>query len=230
MALNLDHAPAVFAYASDSDISRLVCWPRHEALETTRRYNALSMVGYVEGGHYEWGVVRRSDQAFLGTCGFGDIDARRGVGEIRYVLARQYWAHGYATEAASAVLRFGFVQLGLRAVEAHAFPGNDASFRVTTKLGLGHLHTLPFDATRTTRRVLFLCGRSNIGNGLETSMSYQVTARQRAGTRSVCDSRGCVTRHRCPRGLSSRIGSPRCSEHKGSCPFGMPCVERGNKD
>jgi ribosomal-protein-alanine N-acetyltransferase len=148
VALNLDHAPAVFAYASDSDISRLVSWPRHETLETTRRLIALSMVGYVEGGHYEWGVVRRSDQAFLGTCGLGDIDTIRGVGELSYVLAKKYWGHGYATEAASAVLRFGFVQLGLRAVEAHAFSGNVASFRVMTKLGLRYLETRPFEGDR----------------------------------------------------------------------------------
>ena len=35
------------------------------------------MVGYAEGGHYEWGLVRRTDQAFLGTCGFGEVDLAR---------------------------------------------------------------------------------------------------------------------------------------------------------
>jgi hypothetical protein len=37
------------------------------------------------------GVVRRVDQAFIGTCGFGQIDFARGVGDINYVLAKSYW-------------------------------------------------------------------------------------------------------------------------------------------
>jgi hypothetical protein len=69
--------PSIFAYASDPEISRLVAWPRHETIETSRRFAAQVVVGYAEGGHYEWGLVRRTDQAFLGTCGFGEVDLAR---------------------------------------------------------------------------------------------------------------------------------------------------------
>ena len=124
VALSLEHAPFIFAYASDPEISRLVAWPRHQSLGDSRRFVARSMVGYAQGGHYEWSLVRRTDQAFLGTCGFGEIDLTRGVGDMNYVLAKPYWGHGYATEAAAAVLQFGFVHLGLRMIEAQAFPDN----------------------------------------------------------------------------------------------------------
>jgi [ribosomal protein S5]-alanine N-acetyltransferase len=143
VALSLEHAPFIFAYASDPEISRLVAWRRHENIETARRFTAQVMVGYAEGGHYEWGVVRRSDQAFIGTCGFGRIDFARGVGDINYVLARPYWRFGYATEAAAAVIQFGFTQLGLLVIEANAFPENGASLRVMAKLGLRYRETSP---------------------------------------------------------------------------------------
>jgi RimJ/RimL family protein N-acetyltransferase len=143
VALSLEHAPAVFAYASDPEISHLVAWPRHEHLEASRRFVARAMVGYAEGGYYEWGLIQRTDQAFLGTCGFGEIDMARGVGDIGYVLAKPYWGQGYATEAAAAVLQFGFVQLGLRLIEAQAFPENIASLRVMAKLGLRYRETRP---------------------------------------------------------------------------------------
>jgi ribosomal-protein-alanine N-acetyltransferase len=153
VALNLEHAPAIFAYAGDPGISRMVAWPRHENLEATRRLIARSMIGYVEGGHYEWGLVRRADQAFLGTCGFGDLDIGQGIGEIGYVLARPYWGQGYATEAASAVLRFGFAQLGLRLIEAQVFTENAASLRVMAKLNLRCRETrLVADETTGTSR------------------------------------------------------------------------------
>jgi len=143
VALTSDHAPAVFAYASDPEISRLVAWQRHERLDDSRRFVARSMVGYAAGGHYEWALTRRSDRAFLGTCGFGELDVARGVGDIGYVLAKPYWGQGYATAAAAGVLRFGFVELGLRLIEAQAFPENVASLRVMAKLGLHYRETRP---------------------------------------------------------------------------------------
>lgn len=143
VALGLEHAPSIFAYASDPEISRLVAWPRHENIETSRRFAAQVMVGYAEGGHYEWGVVRRSDQAFIGTCGFGQIDFACRAGDINYVLAKPYWGKGYATEAVGAVLHFGFGRLGLRLIEAQAFQDNIASIHVMAKLGLRYRETRP---------------------------------------------------------------------------------------
>jgi len=143
VALALAHAPAVFAYASDPEISRLVDWPRHESLEDSRRFVARSMVGYVQGGHYEWGLMRRADHAFLGTCGFGEIDVAHGIADIGYVLAKPYWGQGYATEAVAAVLQFGFIHLSLRRIEANALPENVASLRVMAKLGMRYRETRP---------------------------------------------------------------------------------------
>lgn len=142
-AVTLEHAAAVFAYAGDPEISRLAAWPRHENIEASRRFAAEVMVRYAQGGHYEWAVVRRSDQAFIGTCGFGEIDFARGLGDINYVLAKPYWGQGYATEAVAAILQFGFDQLCLRLIEAQTFPDNHASIRVITKLGFRYRETMP---------------------------------------------------------------------------------------
>jgi ribosomal-protein-alanine N-acetyltransferase len=136
VALNLDHAPGVFEFAGDLEISRLIAWPRHENVEASRRYLARCMVGYARGRCYEWALERRTDQAFIGTCGFGEIDLARGVADINYMVAKAYWGQGYATEAASAITQFGFVGLGLRKIEANAFPENRASHRVLAKLGM----------------------------------------------------------------------------------------------
>ncbi len=136
VALTFEHAPSIFAFAKDPEVSRPVGRPCHEDIDETRHYIARALVGYARGGHYEWGVVRRSDQAFLGLCGFGEIDKARGIGDLYYMLAKAYWGQGYATEAAAAVMQFGFTRLRLRLMEAQAFPDNTASLRVLTKLGL----------------------------------------------------------------------------------------------
>jgi len=56
--------------------------------------------------------------------------------EIGWRLAREYWGHGYATEAARAVLEFGFGRLGLEEIVAFTVPANTRSRRVMEKLGM----------------------------------------------------------------------------------------------
>jgi RimJ/RimL family protein N-acetyltransferase len=56
--------------------------------------------------------------------------------EIGWRLARQYWGHGYATEAARASLRFGFEQLGLDEIVSFTVPANWRSRRVMERLGM----------------------------------------------------------------------------------------------
>jgi [ribosomal protein S5]-alanine N-acetyltransferase len=60
------------------------------------------------------------------------VEARAGV--IGYSLAQQYCGHGYATEAASSLLWFGFESLGLHRISATTDVRNFASWRVMEKL------------------------------------------------------------------------------------------------
>lgn len=63
-------------------------------------------------------------------------------GEIGYCFAQEHWGNGYASEAASALLRFGFRELGLHRIYATCRPGNIGSAAVMRKIGMtyeGHL-------------------------------------------------------------------------------------------
>ena len=57
--------------------------------------------------------------------------------EVGWHLAPAYWGQGYATEAARAVLDYGFDGLGLDEIHAVMFPWNTASAAVAIRLGLG---------------------------------------------------------------------------------------------
>ncbi len=56
--------------------------------------------------------------------------------ELGYWIGKAYWNHGYCTEAARGVLRFGFEQLNLNRIYAYHFVRNPASGRVMQKLGM----------------------------------------------------------------------------------------------
>jgi ribosomal-protein-alanine N-acetyltransferase len=72
-----------------------------------------------------------------GACGL-ELDPVHRHAEIGYWIGVPYWGHGYATEAASIVLDFGFTLLDLHRIYAAHFRGNPASGRVLEKIGMTH--------------------------------------------------------------------------------------------
>lgn len=73
------------------------------------------------------------DGELIGLSGFTPQDD--GDAEIGYWIGKDYWGQGYATEAAKAVIRFGFERCGVRAFHCSHFTDNPASARVIEKLG-----------------------------------------------------------------------------------------------
>ena len=56
--------------------------------------------------------------------------------EIGWRLAREHWGHGYATEAATAALAFGFGDRALEEIVAFTVPANISSRRVMGRIGM----------------------------------------------------------------------------------------------
>lgn len=78
---------------------------------------------------------REAPDALLGTVSLRR-HARDRRAELGYWLAADAHGHGYATEAVTAAVDFGFRQLALQRIYAQVFVGNDASMRVLEKLGM----------------------------------------------------------------------------------------------
>ena len=78
-------------------------------------------------------AITRADDVLIGICGL--MMKPRKTPEIGYWLGVPYWGHGYATEAARAVIDYAFEDLGLERLEAGARVSNPASRRVLEKCG-----------------------------------------------------------------------------------------------
>ncbi|WP_309091779.1 GNAT family N-acetyltransferase [Phenylobacterium sp.] len=83
-----------------------------------------------------WFVVRDPSGEPVGLCGI--VVGREGLDspDIGYALLARHAGHGYATEAARAVLAHARQAMGLSKVAAITAPGNVASQRVLEKIGL----------------------------------------------------------------------------------------------
>lgn len=71
----------------------------------------------------------------IGMCGLLKRDFLEDV-DIGYALLERYWGKGYALEAATAVMEYGWTTLGLKRIVAITAPHNEASARLLGKLGM----------------------------------------------------------------------------------------------
>jgi RimJ/RimL family protein N-acetyltransferase len=81
-------------------------------------------------------VVHSVAERLIGSIELRVVSSEHRRGEIGYVLAHEWWGHGYATEATCRLLAFGFDELGLHKISATCDPENRASVAVLTKCGM----------------------------------------------------------------------------------------------
>lgn len=86
-----------------------------------------------------WAVECKATQAFVGFVGLHAQPETLPFSpcvEIGWRLAHEYWGQGYASEAATAALRFGFDSLGLEEIVAFTAVGNLRSRAVMARIGM----------------------------------------------------------------------------------------------
>lgn len=85
---------------------------------------------------YGFAIALPDANRLIGNCRLARIKGKPGEADIAYFLNSNYWGRGYATEAAHALLQYGFKELGLERIIALCEPENIASRRVMEKLGM----------------------------------------------------------------------------------------------
>ena len=138
----LNDAEAVFAYASNSEVSRYTLWETHRSIEDSRAFLEFATQKYENGGEPDWGIVYRGNGCLVGACGLVNWEAEHARAEVGFVLSREYWGRGLMPEAVRAILRFGFERMNLNRIEARCIAENAASARVMEKAGMFYEGTL----------------------------------------------------------------------------------------
>jgi ribosomal-protein-alanine N-acetyltransferase len=110
-----------------------------QALADIQKFNHEFQSGV---GAYFAIALRESPQALIGCVLLKLIDRRNEQAELGYWIAEEETGKGYATEAARALLDYGFKVLDLNRISACHMTRNPASGRVLSRLGMhqeGHL-------------------------------------------------------------------------------------------
>lgn len=135
----------------NADPETMELMPTLLSIEESDAFADRIEAGLTDRGWGLWAVEVRGEADFIGFTGLNpaDFDAHfTPCVEIGWRLARPAWGHGYATEAATAVLAMAFDEIGLDEVVSFTSVGNARSRRVMEKIGLTHDPADDFDHPR----------------------------------------------------------------------------------
>jgi ribosomal-protein-alanine N-acetyltransferase len=128
-------ADALFALHSSAYVLRYWDAPPWSERARAETFIAASQQLAEEGSGARLAIDRTSDGAFIGWCSLTRWNPDYRSASMGYCLDAAAWGHGYATEAARALLQWAFDTLDLNRVQAETDTRNVASARVLEKLG-----------------------------------------------------------------------------------------------
>ena len=140
-----EDAGALFALHSNERVLRYWDSPPWSDPARSERFIATCRQIAEEGTGARVAMDRATDGRFLGWCGLTRFNPDYRSASLGYCLAEEAWGHGYATEAAGALLQWAFDTLDLNRVQAETDTRNLASARVLEKLGFVREGTLRED-------------------------------------------------------------------------------------
>ncbi|HEX9412198.1 MAG TPA: GNAT family protein [Ktedonobacterales bacterium] len=135
-------AEALFAIFSDADAMQFYGHLPHQSLGDTNALIAQIQARYARREGLRWGITRKGDDRVIGSCSLHRFDAGFHHAETGYELQRASWSQGIMAEALTAILTYGFMELGLHRVEAVIDEANARSKGLLLKLGFTYEGTL----------------------------------------------------------------------------------------
>ena len=128
---------AVLAYQRDALYLRYNEWTDRTA-EDVRKFIQMFLDHQKQNPRlkFQFAVTLKPTGQLIGNCGVRRDSPDAHEGDIGYEFDPLFWGKGYATEAARAVLGFGFSELKLHRISAWCVAENTGSARVLEKLGM----------------------------------------------------------------------------------------------
>jgi RimJ/RimL family protein N-acetyltransferase len=132
----LADAPQVQQLAGEQEVAAtLVPLPHPYEDGMAEHWIGTHQERYEKGELLSFAIVLRATQTLMGAIDL-ELSQQHENAEIGYWLGKPFWQQGYATEAARAVLHYGFEVVGLHRVHANYLARNRVSARVLQKLGM----------------------------------------------------------------------------------------------
>ena len=134
----LDDTEDLYRIYTDEETMRFQVLPENYSVEVERYYLGRHIENYYKTlGFGIWAVILKENNRLIGRCGLVRQPLEGGEEiEVTYLIEREFWNQGFASEAASAALKRGFEKYNFQRIVAFIDPRNAASIRVAEKIGM----------------------------------------------------------------------------------------------
>ena len=129
-------------WIADEKIQSLYSEPVYETQEAVKGLLDRYIGSYEREDYYRWAVIEKESGECIGQIAYFLVDSKNHFAEIEYCIGSEYQCKGYATEAAKAVIKYGFDEMNLHKVQICTKTINAPSKRVIEKCGLQYEGTL----------------------------------------------------------------------------------------
>ncbi len=128
---------------SDPELARLQSFDVHTNDEVTRRSFKEKEEKYkVDNSYYEWAIVRKEDNQFMGEIVLVHYNPEYNSLELGYHLGKAFRGNGYMQEALARILKFAFEELDVDQVYALILKDNSSSQKVAKSNNLEYTTTI----------------------------------------------------------------------------------------
>ena len=162
--LNTDETD-ILAYQRDPRYLRFYPWTARTEVEVREFLQMfLDQQRELPRRKFQLAITLRESGRLIGSCGIRRKPENDWEADIGYELAPEYWGQGYATEAAQAIVEFGFRELKLHRVSSWCIADNAASARVLERVGLrleGRLRENEYFKGRWWDTLLYGCSKAS---------------------------------------------------------------------
>lgn len=129
-------------WVADEKVQSLYSEPVYSTKEEVKGLLDKYIGGYAREDYYRWAVIDKECGECIGQIAYFLVDSKNHFAEIEYCIGSQFQRRGYATEAAKAVIAYGFDRMNLHKVQICCKTINAPSRKVIEKCGLTFEGTL----------------------------------------------------------------------------------------
>lgn len=163
-------------YASDPSVTTYLTWPRHKSPEVTQALLKQWTTQYVYRDFYQWAIELREIREVIGSISVVGWQKEVDAAELGWCIGSRWWGLSLVPEAAAAVVRYLFENVGVLRVAARCDVENPRSARVMEKIGM------------TCEGTLRASGRNN--RGIVDMLCYGILRSEYESTREYVNTPG----------------------------------------
>lgn len=129
-------------WACEDIVTKFLTWPTHSNPEVTKSVLTDWINNYSKKDYYNWAIELKSEKTIIGNISVVNYREETMSAILGYCMGSKWWGNEIMPEAASAVLKYLFEEVGFNRIAADHDKNNPKSGRVMQKIGMKYEGTL----------------------------------------------------------------------------------------